>query len=176
VSGECSNNADCDEWCKTNGGGEKCYCSINAEVTDNDSACWKNFTSQCSVATSPSDDTDEYMISGGYMNWWSAVNFCKAHNKSLVSLSDLGITGGYQDDGYCGGSECTGTFTWSDLQDKLLNGDFWVTDAVSCDSDTLECTSGTNNNSCNAFLVHIGNYSYIDFLNRHNSDYYALCQ
>jgi type II secretory pathway pseudopilin PulG len=180
----CSKNADCDDWCKD---GEKCYCAIYADWTDNDSACWENFTGQCAVATTQSGVTGGYTVSASDVTWWSAVNFCKAHNKSLVSLADLGITGGYQDDAYCSGNSeeedpCTGTFTWSDLRNKIGEDYYWTTDAGSCDFGTWECTSSINDNSCVAFAVnfsfgvvnandtcpnrnHLGNYGY-----------FALCE
>ena len=173
VTGECSKNADCDDWCETNGGGWKCYCSINAEIVENDSACWNNFTGVCAVAKPKSGIKDGY-IASPYLNWWSAVNFCKAHNKSLVSLADLGITGGYQDDAQCEGSGCTGSFTWSDLQDKLGKALYWVTDAISCDFNTRECTSGTNHNSCHAFFVHLSSGAVT--INSRNFDSCALCK
>ena len=154
VSGECSNNSDCDDWCKKNGGGVACYCSIiNVNHTGDDSACYDNFTSQCAVATS--EIKGGYVVGRDSMIWWSAVNFCKAHDKSLVSLADLGITGGYQGDGYCEGSECTGTVDWSDLQKKIGTATYWTTDAVSCDAD-WNCNPGSNNNSCSAFTVTLG--------------------
>ena len=181
----CSNNSDCDKWCETNGGGEKCYCEISADETGDESACYKNFTGQCAVARTESGVAGGYTVSDHYTTWWSAVNFCKAHNKSLVSLADLGIIGGYQDDANCEGSECicgeeecTETF-WSDLQNKILDYDsYWVTDAVSCDLNTWECTSGTNNSSCAAFNVDLSSGAVI-VCSRNNAgyDYYrALCE
>ena len=87
----CSQNADCDDWCATNGDGEECYCAITADFLENDSACYKNFTGQCAVA-GKEDYNDGYIVSSDSMSWWSAVNFCKAHGKSLVNLSDLGLS------------------------------------------------------------------------------------
>jgi len=172
----CSKNSDCDEWCKGKGDGEKCYCAIDANTTRNDSACYNNFTGHCVVATSPSDDADEYTVSDYGMTWWSAVNFCKAHNALLVSLADLGITGGYQDDGYCTGSECTGTVDWSDLQKKIGTDGYWTTDAVSCD-EYYSCTAGTNNNSCHALFVYLSSDT-VGYNSRYYSDIYcyALCE
>jgi hypothetical protein len=156
VTGECSKNSDCDEWCKD---GEKCYCAINANYIGDDSACHNNFTGVCAVATTQSGVTGGYTVSADYMTWWSAVNFCKAHNASMVSLVELGITGGYQDDGYCEGSEC-GTVDWADLRNKI--GDtwdfYWTTDAGSCDAD-WNCKPVSNNNSCRAFAVHLSSGS-----------------
>ena len=173
----CSKNSDCDKWCEDNGKGVACYCSINAESTDDDSACYNNFTGVCAVATPKSKGG--YVANSDPVTWWSAVNFCKAHGKSLVSLADLGITDGYQDDAYCEGSECTGTFTWSDLKDKLGSDYYWVTDAVSCDCDfdtwECECTSGTNNNSCDAFRVSTYESSVCNGGRYGSGDYYALC-
>ena len=168
----CSNNSDCDDWCKTNGGGEKCYCSINADYLDDDSACYNNFTGQCAVATRRSGVTGGYTVSSGRMTWWSAVNFCKAHNTSLVSLANLGITGGYQDDAYCD-RDCTGTVNWADLRNKIGEEYYWVwvTDAVSCDGG---CKAGSNNNSCYAFAVNLSSGAVAS--HGRNVNAYALCE
>jgi hypothetical protein len=175
----CSNNSDCDDWCKD---GEKCYCEIDVRDTGNDSACYNNFTGECAVATTKSGIEGGYVVSSDIMNWWSAVNFCKAHGDSLVSLADLGITGGYQDEAYCEGSdcicgeeECSETF-WSDLQDKLGDNYYWVTDAVSCDNVTRVCTSGTNNNSCSAFLLHFSSGAVSYHYRSSNVSRHALCE
>jgi hypothetical protein len=161
-----------------NGDGEKCYCQISADYLEDDSACYENFTGVCAVATTKSGIKGGYVASSAYISWWSAVNFCKAHNKSLVSLADLGITGGYQDDAYCEGSECTGTFDWSDLRSKIGETEdyYWTTDAVSCDFNTWACTSGTNNNSCSAFNVNLSSGAVFDYYARYNSNAYALCE
>ena len=170
----CSKNSDCDEWCKD---GEKCYCAINASSTGNDSACYNNFTGQCAVATPRSGIKGGYVVSSDYTTWWSAVNFCKAHNKSILSLADLGITGGYQDEAYCGGSECTGTVDWSDLQSKIGETEpcYWVTDTVSCDAD-WSCKSESNNNSCLVFYVNLSS-AVVTLSDRYTNDtLFALCE
>ena len=178
VTGECSNNGDCDEWCDENGGGEKCYCAINAAYTGNDSACWNNFTGQCAVAEKQSGVTGGYTVFAGYTNWFSAVNFCKAHGQSLVSLADLGITGGYHDDASCSGSECMGTVDWADLRNKI--GDtldfYWTADAVSRDAD-WNFKAGSNNNSCTAFNVNLSSGAVNHYTRSSDfSSYYALCE
>ena len=89
VTGECSNNGDCDEWCDENGGGEKCYCAITAGYLGNDSACYNNFKGQCAVATTQSGVTGGYTVSDNAISWWSAVNFCKAYDKSARLTRDL---------------------------------------------------------------------------------------
>ena len=177
TDGSCAKNSDCDEWCVTNGGDEKCYCAINASRTNKDSACWENFTGQCAVATTQSGIKGGYVASRDIINWWSAVNFCKAHdNKSLVSLADFGITGGYQDDGYCFYPDCTGPDPWSDLPD--YSNSYWATDAASCNVNTWKCTSGTNNNSCHVFYMEF-NSGNVNNLSRDLGDPYghhALCK
>ena len=95
ASNGCSKNADCDTWCDNNNY-DKCYCQISADYLGNDSACYNNFTGTCAQASTKSGISGGYTASNDYITWWSAVNFCKAHNKSLVSVSDLGITGGYE--------------------------------------------------------------------------------
>jgi hypothetical protein len=177
TDGTCSKNADCDDWCKDNGDGEKCYCEISANSTGNDSPCFNNFTGECAVATTQSGVTGGFTVSAEYMNsWWSAVNFCKAHNKSLVSLADLGITGGYQDDDtFCKESDCTGTVDWSDLRNKIGTDYYWTTDASSCDFNPWKCTPTTDNNSCYAFDV-ILSASAVNENARNTTFSYALCE
>ncbi|MBE6446585.1 MAG: type II secretion system protein [Alphaproteobacteria bacterium] len=169
----CSKNSDCDDWCVKNGGGKECYCKITAKWTTNASDCYNNFTGQCAVATPQSGISGGYTVSEDWMTWWSAVNFCKAHDKSLVSLADLGITGG---GAYCANNFCTGTFTWSDLEDKVGYNYCWTTDAASCD-ENFNCTLENNNNTCYAVAVFIGS-NYISPTERDDIslDYkYALC-
>ena len=153
-SNGCSKNSDCNTWCENNSY-DKCYCAISSDPNYNDSNCYTSFTGTCAKVYTASGISGGYVTSDSGMTWWSAVNFCKAAKTGgkLVSLSDMGITGGYEDDG-CSRSSCTGA-NWSDLQSKLRYDNYWVTDAVSCtDPENRDgCTSGSNNNSCVAFYV-----------------------
>ena len=143
TDGTCAKNSDCNTWCEENGNGEKCYCSINATYSQNDPKCWTNFTGQCVVATLR-NEIDEYLVSENYeITWWSAINFCKAHNASLISIENLGIVDGYQD-GSCLETECLGNITWPIGQEYF----FWLKDKSNCDA-TGNCNI---NNSCNAFV------------------------
>lgn len=58
------------------------------------------------------------------MSWWATRNWCLAHGKSLASLSDLGITGGYED-GYCDGDACTGA-DWDALTAAFGYSYYWT--------------------------------------------------
>ena len=154
TDGSCAKNSDCNTWCENNSY-DKCYCAISSSPNYNDSNCYTSFTGTCAKVYTASGISGGYVTSDSGMTWWSAVNFCKAAKTGgkLVSLSDMGITGGYEDDG-CSRSSCTGA-NWSDLQSKLRYDNYWVTDAVSCtDPENRDgCTSGSNNKSCVAFYV-----------------------
>ena len=149
----CTINSDCDDWCEMNGDGEKCFCNLRGgpAFTDEDgfiSECQET-SGVCEIAATDQVNKGGYKAAGGFMDWWSAVNFCKAHNASLVSLADLGITGGYQDDGECGlkeGDNCTGTVNWSDLEKICDYGAFWTRD-VEIRSGSYNCPSGNYNPS-----------------------------
>ena len=177
TDGTCSKNADCDGFCEDFDDNTKCFCAINANETDNDSACYNNFTGECALATTKLGVTGGYTVSADYMTWWSAVNFCKAHGQSLVSLADLGITGGYQD-GWCKGSDCTGTVDWADLRNKLGDTEeeyYWTMDALSCDANG-DCTAVSNNNSCEAFVVYPDSGTVSYYIYRSYSYAYAFCE
>ena len=102
-------------------------------------------------------------------------NQIRFHLSCIRNVSQFRNTGGYQDDGLCEG-DCTGTVDWSDLRNKIgdTNVRYWTTDAVSCDFNTWECTSGTNNNSCIAFNVNLSSGAVTN--NYRNNTYYALCE
>ena len=177
-SNGCSKNSDCNTWCETNGY-DKCYCAISSSPNWNDSNCYTSFTGTCAKVETKSGISGGYVASNGTMTWWSAVNFCKAAKTGgkLVSLSDLGITGGYEDEAYCEGSSCTGA-NWSDLQSKLGYDYYWVTDAVSCtDPENGEgCTSGSNNNSCYALGVDLGGSGVYGYGRGDGSYFYTMCE
>ena len=97
-----------------------------------------------------------------------------------MSLSTLGITGGYESSGYCEGTDCTGV-DWSDLHDKVDSYDYWVKDAVSWPNPgnySSGRTSGSNSNSCCAFYVcaDIGEEGVNGETFRKESMNYALCK
>ncbi len=179
---ECSNNSDCDDWCATNGGGEKCFCQLYSSSstanTGNYEDYWNSLIGYCRVAKKNNYVPDDYTVSSNYTSWWGAVNFCKAYGKSLVSLSDLGVTGGYQDyDAKCSYSECTGTFTWSDLQNKLGGYSYWVSDGVYYLDDGFGNWAPTsNNNSKHSYIIKTGMQQVYVSDRGTSSSYYAVCK
>jgi hypothetical protein len=143
----CSKNSDCDEWCATNGNGEKCYCFVDSMVLGDD-GYYHNFTGSCDKAKIRSGITDGYIASDSDITWWAAVNFCKVHGTSLLSLSDLGVTittGVSQFSPFCEGSDCIGT-DLAKQKDKLAEDDngYWLMDGVRCDQSG-KCILDNNN-------------------------------
>lgn len=57
------------------------------------------------------------LVKGGD-TFWSAVNHCRAAGKTLASVADLGITGGYTEG--CSGSACIGA-DWEALKNAFRN-------------------------------------------------------
>ena len=147
TEGDCKTNADCEEgkYCKITGTAEKnCAVPTTGSCTTLDSgieATYKDKTFLCSSAP---------------MSWWSARNWCLAHGKSLASLLDLGITGGYENS--CSESACTGA-DWDALKAAFGSSYYWTNDSHS---------------SCFAFVVN-ANLQRVGFGVR-NGGYYALCR
>ena len=96
------------------------------------------------------------------MTWWTARNWCLAHGKSLVSLSDLGITGGYNNkNGFCYESACAGA-DWDALTAAFGNREYRTNDSYS---------------SCKAFNVNPTKQGvYANYRASGDADYYALCR
>ena len=83
-----------------------------------------------------------YIYSSIKMNWWSANNWCEAQGKRLVSLSDLGIIGGYEG-GWCTLNTCQGA-DWDALYDAFGHEYWWTTerrDSDSCEVFYIETTT-----------------------------------
>ena len=137
---ECVKNSDCDpgEYCKITASS----CSV---ITGGTCETLDAGTPSAIGRAGGSTDTNANVaftagrfLMGPDLTWWAAENWCKAHGKSLVSLSDLGITGGYSE-GYCGGSDCLGT-DWLALRQAIGHDYNWTANSY---------------NSCYAFYVYI---------------------
>ena len=151
TEGNCTTNADCEK-------GE--YCKIEGKY-DDEAACSVLTTSTCTTLDNGPEITyngKTFLRSPSY-TWWAARNWCLAHGKSLVSLSDLGITGGYNNENaYCKGSACTGA-DWDALKDAFGSFYYWTNDSK---------------NSCSAFDVNPGLQT-VD-ITLCGRDHFALCR
>ena len=127
LEGDCTTNNDCKE--------EGKYCKIEGKWENECSVPTKGTCTTLDNGTPATYNGKTFLYSSGSMSWWAARNWCLAHGKSLVSLSDLGITGGYEK-GYCSGSACTGA-DWTALQEAFESSFYWTND---------------NRNSCRAFV------------------------
>ena len=110
-----------------------------------------------------------FIAKNEYMSWWSVENFCKSHNKSMVSISDLNCA----DDivkgqtGFCHQTRAENTSydsnnisnTVTTLKGEFGNNPYWLYDMY--------------DDSCLAYGVYLkgGSVNY----NYHYSFNYALC-
>ncbi len=136
----CSSNSDCDT--------PNEFCSVD---TNNWSCSGPLGIGQCtpvgivntvSGKTGNAAQYNGYIYSSIKMNWWSANNWCEAQGKRLVSLSDLGIIGGYED-GWCTLNTCQGA-DWDALYDAFGHEYWWTTerrDNDSCEVFYIETTT-----------------------------------
>lgn len=92
----CTKNSDCDSWCTENNY-DHCYCSITGQEASSSSSydcSYNNFSGTCANSEVASDGTipSGLVRAKNTLNWWSAVNFCKSLDRSLITLSDLGCS------------------------------------------------------------------------------------
>ena len=121
TEGDCKTNTDCKE--------EGKYCKITGTY---ENECSVPTTGTCEIldiCTETTYNGKTFLYSSGTMTWWAARNWCLAHGKSLVLLSDLGITGGYKS-GSCLGDNCTGA-DWSALTAAFGSRGYWTNDSYS---------------------------------------------
>ena len=152
LTGDCTTNADCKEAGK--------YCQITGK--------WENSrgavptTGTCIALDNGTETTyngKTFLYSSSDMSWWAARNWCLAHGKSLALLSDLGITGGYNNEtGYCSGSNCTGA-DWNALKVAFGSSYYW-----------------TNNSHDSRYALGVRTFSQsMNGIPRYGT-FYALCQ
>lgn len=162
-TGECTKNSDCKDaegnvdtskYCHFTDG--SCNGPTNGVCTD------KGTLTPYNTLNLPGGALTVYK--GGQMNWWSAVNFCEAHDKKqLVTMADLGVSDPagknycYFDRSkttdttlYCGCSGDEGcTTTTTELYDKLgTSGHLWLADnskANSCRARRVTLSKGDVN-------------------------------
>ncbi len=82
VTGECfagcKTNDDCDSVNE--------FCDLDVKTTSN--SCMKPGRGICRLASGTAVGSTGWIKSDSGMNWWSAENFCKANNKTLIDLSN----------------------------------------------------------------------------------------
>ena len=176
-TGECTKNSDCKDaegnvdttkYCKFTNTND-CSGPTGGTCTDKGTLTPKTLNLPGGTLT---------VYKGAPMNWWSAVNFCEAHDKKqLVTMSDLGVSDPagknycYFDSSkttdttlYC---ECSGdegcTTTTTEIYDKLgTSGNLWLAD-------------NSKSNSCDARRVYLNSGDVID-TSRISAGSYALCR
>ena len=179
VAGACANNTDCETVSRCEGG--KCYCKISGSYASSEASCYKNYSGTCvSKGTLPDGvDIDGLgtVYQGGYMNWWSARNWCQAHGRKLIDISGNRL-GCYQNDGttpfggtsqgYCcaeGQASCGRDYTKQSTIMRALTG-----------KGTLNTWlwTGTTYNSCG--VLHLNVYDGAIYYNNRNETNAALCE
>ena len=84
MSGDCKKNSDCEK-------GK--YCKIFGKYTgENGSFITKGECMFLDDGNLVSYNNKEFLIKQNSLTWWAAQNWCHAHKKSMVTLSDLGCT------------------------------------------------------------------------------------
>ena len=133
------------------------YCSYNTT----------KFQGTCRPATFKTTATNYIASQDDHLNWWSAKNFCEAHNASLPTLQDLG----------CGTDMHHG---YNAILSKLNYPDwFWTASPYDKAKDGI----GVDQNSCVAYGVDNGHYQEIHIFPRWQGGRYdfgyffsALCK
>jgi len=165
-------NVDTSKYCKFNGGS----CSGPTGGTCTDKGTLTPYTLNL-----PGGALTVYK--GGVMNWWSAVNFCEAHDKKqLVTMSDLGLA----DSGtntfcyfYKGQSSyatkpciCNGG---SDSDCSATNAAIRTNTGALGTSAYLWLADNSKESSCRARGVILGS-GYVNVIGRPTGGYSALCR
>ena len=160
----CAKNSDCNGKIvgETTCADGVCYCNVSADTKDTSqqTACFSGFAGTCALiseGTAPTGTT--YKVSSAPMTWWSAVNFCKALNRTLVSLADVG----------CEGDGETPVFSDS-LKNSGYPSAFWSTNG----SISKKITTG--NNTCAVFRVYVNAWRVDEATRWSTSNIYALCR
>ena len=152
LTGDCTTNGDCKE--------EGKYCKITGKYENSRGAV--PTTGTCTTLDNGTETTyngKTFLYSSNSVTWWAARNWCLAHGMSLALLSDLGITGGYNNEtGYCSGSNCTGA-DWNALKVAFGSSYYW-----------------TNNSHDSSYALGVRTFSQsMNGIPRY-STFYALCQ
>ena len=153
----CTTNASCNDstkYCKLTGK----YQNDCAEITGG--TCETLDDGRETTYTDPTDSTKTktFLVSSGYMSWWAADNWCKAHNKKLVSYNTVHNLFDCDKDNYsCTWSKFTTDSYWSN---GTLPDYYWTAESY---------------DSCNAWLVYVNDEDYFN-TNYRSSDYSALCE
>ena len=172
VANFCTNNSDCtsDEYCH--------YSSFNYDTCkpDKKGKCMAKADAKRSFQSGATAEEDGFVRSVGYMDWFSAQNFCRSYGKNLVTLSQMGLgsavpSGKFYCNGYSGNHGCQITADeWSAIQGKF--GDDFCPWTANLDP----------NHSCRAFFVNLDGDVDVGGDSQYNNHFYgdftgsALCK
>ena len=137
LTGDCTTNADCKEKGK--------YCKIEGVKV-------LNGTCEALDSGIPAAYKDKtFLNSPSEMTWWSARNWCLAHGKSLVSLSDLS----------CTTKDCE---DWDGLKATFGSSYYWTNDSAGFSYAFVIATETQHVNGSGWGVGY------------HNNNYYPLCR
>ena len=158
--GECESNEDCEA-------NQYCYFYSSNNCTKQ-----TGYAGECRSNT-PNGTVEvngkTFIAKNEYMSWWSVENFCKSHNKSMVSISDLNCADEIVKTGYCHQTKAGNTSydsnnisnTVTTLKGEFGSNRYWLSDMYdSCLAYTVSLNNG---------YVNYGNY-------RDSAKYFALCE
>ncbi len=162
----CLSNADCNE-------GE--YCLISATKDMSETTCYKDYNGVCMTLT---DGTETEIEGVGTVfrsnvevgSWWAAKNWCQAHGKRLMRISNNRL-GCYRESdgttpfgetttGYCCAENQAGcsddktkqSILMQELRNKLSDGTVWLeTDFSSCVASYMLLSIGGIGNSSRGY-------------------------
>ncbi len=186
----CATNADC--------GDDSKYCHITAsyssEINGLVDTCYKNFTGSCrSKGTLPTaipvtveGETIPFttIYKGSMMNWWSAYNWCEAHNKRLFNTDNnrlgcsnpnLGKNSPGSQTGSCWADESQTILSpkMQALQKALNNSSTWVWIASSMGQG---CDSASNCDVCWSFNIRPSTGAFEGYYTDDTGYDYVLCE
>ena len=118
------------------------YCISNQDcVNENNTFCYvlssdddcESFDTGSCISMGEVEIIGDFIKSSFTMNWKSAENWCWAHGRQLVSLTDLGLSA--PDNYYCSNEDCGISMeTWENLRSTFGEKPFWFERYDSCES------------------------------------------
>ncbi|MGN0919346.1 MAG: hypothetical protein ACI4OR_01100 [Alphaproteobacteria bacterium] len=126
IEGDCATNFDCEK---------NQYCAIDEQDKTGSLIPLKGTCTSIGIPEKKTYNDKIFLTTKDRISYWSARNWCLAQGKSMASLADLGITGGYEPDlckgtdCICGNTSCTETF-WNNLS-SVFGAWLWMADNYS---------------------------------------------
>ena len=153
----CQKNSDCtnakDE-SNHDCGEHGCYCNLYASK-DTLSVPDIGVCKAIGGSTSYHYNDIDFVQSKAFLQYWAAENWCKAQNKKMISLADLGIDTStlgdyYHAHKYCYSNTCP-TVDWNGLMSVFGYSGFWTSNRISLkEVNTMNFSASGNSCICHA--------------------------